>query len=128
MDLQKLAEYAYHVTIHNNNYHLHSYSHSTISREYYMALHRSLPLTSSNAIFQRGRLALTITAALSAYAFQATAAETSTNTAKGNTIVVTGNSTTNVVPESAWGPSPTIAAKHSATGTKTDTLIGSSAL
>ncbi len=88
-----------------------------------MALHRSLPLTSSNAIFQRGRLALTITAALSAYAFQATAAETSTNTAKGNTIVVTGNSTTNVVPESAWGPSPTIAAKHSATGTKTDTLI-----
>ncbi|GAB2944496.1 ferrichrome porin FhuA [Hafnia psychrotolerans] len=86
-----------------------------------MALHRSLSLISSNAIFPRGTLALTIAAALSAYAFQATAAETSANT--GNTIVVTGNSATNVVPESAWGPSPTIAAKHSATGTKTDTPI-----
>src|SRR5471032_1634138 len=88
-----------------------------------MALQRSLSLTASSGIFKRGTLAVTVAAALGSYAFQATAAETSTNTAKGDTIVVTGSSAANVAPETAWGPSPTIAAKHSATGTKTDTPL-----
>lgn len=38
------------------------------------------------------------------------------------TINVTANAG-NAPQESAWGPAPTIAAKHSATGTKTDTPI-----
>jgi len=88
-----------------------------------MAHQRTLSLTASKGSFQRGTLALTIAAALGTTAFQATAAETSNTPAKGDTIVVTGNAAANVAPESAWGPSPTIAAKHSATGTKTDTPI-----
>ena len=40
-----------------------------------------------------------------------------------DTVVVTANGGSNVAQESAWGPAPTIAAKHSATGTKTDTPI-----
>jgi len=88
-----------------------------------MAHQRTLSLTASKGSFQRGTLALTIAAALGTTAFQATAAETSTTPAKSDTIVVTGNAAANVAPESAWGPSPTIAAKHSATGTKTDTPI-----
>lgn len=39
------------------------------------------------------------------------------------TIVVSADSATGVEQENAWGPSPTIAAKKSATGTKTDTPI-----
>ncbi|WP_312243013.1 ferrichrome porin FhuA [Pantoea sp.] len=39
------------------------------------------------------------------------------------TMVVSADSATGVEQESAWGPSPTIAAKKSATGTKTDTPI-----
>src|SRR5471030_963020 len=84
-----------------------------------MALQRSLSLISSKGTFQRGTLALTIAAALGSYAFQANAA----STAKDETIVVTGSTSADVAPESAWGPAPTIAAKHSATGTKTDTPI-----
>ncbi len=84
-----------------------------------MALQRSLSLISSKGTFQRGTLALTIAAALGSYAFQANA----TTTAKDDTIVVTGTTSADVAPESAWGPAPTIAAKHSATGTKTDTPI-----
>ncbi|MGV8926044.1 MAG: ferrichrome porin FhuA [Ewingella sp.] len=84
-----------------------------------MSLQRSLSLISPKGTFQRGTLAFTIAAALSSYAFQANAA----SAAKDDTIVVSGSSTANVAPESAWGPSPTIAAKHSATGTKTDTPI-----
>ena len=37
--------------------------------------------------------------------------------------VVTGSMPAEWPQESAWGPAPTIAAKHSATGTKTDTPI-----
>jgi iron complex outermembrane receptor protein len=88
-----------------------------------MAHQRTLLLTASKGSFQRGTLALTIAAALGTTAFQATAAETSTPPAKSDTIVVTGNTASSVAPESAWGPSPTIAAKHSASGTKTDTPI-----
>jgi len=84
-----------------------------------MALQRSLSLISSKGTFQRGTLALTIAAALGSYAFQANAA----TAAKDDTIVVTGTTSADVAPESAWGPAPTIAAKHSATGTKTDTPI-----
>ncbi len=40
-----------------------------------------------------------------------------------DTVVVTGDSSNAAPQESAWGPSPTIAAKRSATGTKTDTPI-----
>ena len=40
-----------------------------------------------------------------------------------DTVVVTGDSTAAAPQESAWGPSPTIAAKRSATSTKTDTPI-----
>ncbi|ORM66745.1 ferrichrome porin FhuA [Pantoea rwandensis] len=40
-----------------------------------------------------------------------------------DTVVVTANGGSNVAQESAWGPAPTIAAKQSATGTKTDTPI-----
>jgi iron complex outermembrane receptor protein len=42
---------------------------------------------------------------------------------KNDTITVVGDSASNVVQESAWGPAPTIVAKQSATGTKTDTPI-----
>ncbi len=39
------------------------------------------------------------------------------------TVVVSANGGGAVAQENAWGPAPTIAAKHSATGTKTDTPI-----
>ncbi|GBU13864.1 ferrichrome outer membrane transporter [Enterobacterales bacterium] len=84
-----------------------------------MALQRSLSLTLSKRTFQRGTLALTIAAALGSYAFQANAA----STAKDDTIVVTGTTSADVAQESAWGPAPTIAAKQSASATKTDTPI-----
>jgi len=40
-----------------------------------------------------------------------------------DTVVVSADGGSGVVQEKAWGPSPTIAAKRSATGTKTDTPI-----
>lgn len=74
---------------------------------------------------QRGKLALTTFVALSSYAFQAIAAsETPLAPVKEDTITVMGTTDTkSVIRESAWGAAATIAAKQSATGTKTDTSI-----
>lgn len=47
----------------------------------------------------------------------------STQVLAEETVVVTADGGSGVAQESAWGPSPTIAAKQSATGTKTDTPI-----
>ncbi|MBU9838168.1 ferrichrome porin FhuA [Rahnella sp. L72c] len=84
-----------------------------------MVSQRSLSTSVRQGAFRRRTLALTIAAALSSAAFYAGAATTAP--AKEDTINVT--STTQVSTESAWGPSPTIAAKRSATATKTDTPI-----
>ena len=62
----------------------------------------------------RRPLSLMIALALSGMSASAFAAET---------LVVSADSATGVEQESAWGPSPTIAAKKSSTGTKTDTPI-----
>jgi len=74
-------------------------------------------------LFIPNKLALTVAAALAGFAFQASAAQTTANASKNDTITVVGDSASNVVQESAWGPAPTIVAKQSATGTKTDTPI-----
>ncbi|WAT00124.1 ferrichrome porin FhuA [Rouxiella chamberiensis] len=68
-------------------------------------------------------LALTIATTLAGITFQAVAAETAPSAPKNDTITVVGDGASNVAPESAWGPAPTIVAKHSATGTKTDTPL-----
>ncbi|RAU31498.1 ferrichrome porin FhuA [Pantoea sp. RIT413] len=62
----------------------------------------------------RRPLALFIALTLGTLSAQALAEET---------VVVTAADTGTVAQESAWGPAPTIAAKQSATGTKTDTPI-----
>ncbi|WP_157032674.1 ferrichrome porin FhuA [Erwinia typographi] len=59
------------------------------------------------------RLALLVAMALSSSVFAA----------GEETITVDANANSAAAQESAWGPAPTIAAKHSATGTKTDTPI-----
>ena len=84
-----------------------------------MAFQRSL--SSSKDVFTRRTLALTITATLSSTSFYAGAAVTAP--AKEDTINVTSSAAAEAAPESAWGPAATIAAKHSATGTKTDTPL-----
>ncbi|MFZ4833441.1 ferrichrome porin FhuA [Rouxiella sp. Mn2063] len=71
--------------------------------------------------FARGKLAITIAAAFSSFAFQAVAADSADTAKNGDTITVVGS--TPVAQESAWGPTATIAAKHSATATKTDTPL-----
>ena len=43
--------------------------------------------------------------------------------ANEQTLTVSADANSTAPQESAWGPAPTIAAKHSATGTKTDTPI-----
>lgn len=43
--------------------------------------------------------------------------------AQAETMVVSADGGSSVEAESAWGPAPTVAAKRSATGTKTDTPI-----
>ncbi len=73
--------------------------------------------------FIPNKLAFTVAAAMAGLAFQASAATTSTNATKSDTITVVGDNPANVAQESAWGPAPTIVAKHSASGTKTDTPI-----
>lgn len=65
------------------------------------------------------KLALFVAAAVGTVSVNSFAADTGT-TKKEDTITV---SATAVPAESAWGPSPTIAAKRSATATKTDTPI-----
>lgn len=84
-----------------------------------MASQCSLSNSVQKGAFKRRTLALTITAVLGSTAFYAGAATTAT--AKEDTINVTG--ATQASTESAWGPAPTIAAKRSATATKTDTAI-----
>ncbi|MBU9848370.1 ferrichrome porin FhuA [Rahnella ecdela] len=86
-----------------------------------MASQRSLSISVPKGAFKRRTLALTITAALGSSAFYAGAATTAP--AKEDTINVTASSASDAPQESAWGPAATIAAKHSATGTKTDTPL-----
>ena len=69
---------------------------------------------SARAATSRRPLALLISLTLGTLSTQALAEDT---------VVVTANGGNTVAQESAWGPAPTIAAKHSATGTKTDTPI-----
>ncbi|MXP60047.1 ferrichrome porin FhuA [Pantoea sp. Taur] len=69
---------------------------------------------SARAATSRRPLALMISLTLGTLSAQALAEDT---------VVVTANGGNTVAQESAWGPAPTIAAKHSATGTKTDTPI-----
>lgn len=69
---------------------------------------------SPRAVTTRRPLALLISLTLGTLSMQALAEDT---------VVVTADGGSGVAQESAWGPSPTIAAKHSATGTKTDTPI-----
>ncbi len=69
---------------------------------------------SARAATSRRPLALMISLTLGTLSAQALAEDT---------VVVTANGDNTVAQESAWGPAPTIAAKHSATGTKTDTPI-----
>lgn len=69
---------------------------------------------SARAVTSRRPLALLISLTLGTISAQALAEDT---------VVVTANGGNTVAQESAWGPAPTIAAKHSATGTKTDTPI-----
>ncbi|MDR3433663.1 MAG: ferrichrome porin FhuA [Rouxiella aceris] len=88
-----------------------------------MAFKRTLSVNNGPVNFKFHQLALTVAAAIGSLVFQASAATTSASAPKNDTITVVGDSTTNVAPESAWGPAPTIAAKQSATGTKTDTPI-----
>lgn len=88
-----------------------------------MAHKSTRSVNNCSALFIRNKVALTVALALTGSVFQASAEETTTSQAKSDTITVVGNSAINVAPESAWGPAPTIVAKHSATGTKTDTPI-----
>lgn len=88
-----------------------------------MAQMRAASVKNCSLIFNRNKLALTIAVAMSGLTFQAFAAETTPSAPKNDTITVVGDGASNVAPESAWGPAPTIVAKHSATGTKTDTPI-----
>lgn len=78
---------------------------------------RSLPgLPAKNPV---RKLALFVAAAMGTVSVNSFAADTGT-TKKEETITVSAAA---VPAESAWGPSPTIAAKRSATATKTDTPI-----
>lgn len=86
-----------------------------------MASQCSLSTSVQKGAFKRRTLALTLAAALGSAAFYASAATTAP--AKEDTINVTSSAMAEAAPESAWGPAATIAAKHSATGTKTDTPL-----
>ncbi|KQN49447.1 ferrichrome ABC transporter [Serratia sp. Leaf50] len=88
-----------------------------------MADMRTPSVNNCSAPFIRNKIALTVAAALTGFVFQAFAAETTASAPKNDTITVIGDASSNVAQESAWGPAPTIVAKHSATGTKTDTPI-----
>ncbi|EIC86444.1 ferrichrome porin FhuA [Serratia sp. M24T3] len=73
--------------------------------------------------FIPNKLALTVAAAMASFVFQASAVTTAISAPKNDTITVVGDAANNVAQESAWGPAATIVAKHSASGTKTDTPI-----
>lgn len=68
----------------------------------------SLPVNTS-----KRRLALLVAMTISSSAYAA----------NEQTLTVSADANSTAPQESAWGPAPTIAAKHSATGTKTDTPI-----
>jgi iron complex outermembrane receptor protein len=68
----------------------------------------SLPVNTS-----KRRLALLVAMTISSSAYAASE----------QTLTVSADANSTAPQESAWGPAPTIAAKHSATGTKTDTPI-----
>ncbi|MBN7123896.1 ferrichrome porin FhuA [Erwinia billingiae] len=68
----------------------------------------SLPVNTS-----KHRLALLVAMTISSSAYAA----------NEQTLTVSADANSSAPQESAWGPAPTIAAKHSATGTKTDTPI-----
>lgn len=68
----------------------------------------SLPVNTS-----KRRLALLVAMTISSSAYAA----------NEQTLTVSADANSSAPQESAWGPAPTIAAKHSATGTKTDTPI-----
>jgi iron complex outermembrane receptor protein len=68
----------------------------------------SLPVNTS-----KRRLALLVAMTISSSAYAA----------NEQTLTVSADANSTAPHESAWGPAPTIAAKHSATGTKTDTPI-----
>lgn len=71
--------------------------------------------------YSRTKVAVSIAASLGMWATFANAADTAEKNQADDTMVVTAGG--GVEQESAWGPSPTIAAKRSATATKTDTPI-----
>ncbi|PLR38548.1 ferrichrome porin FhuA [Chimaeribacter coloradensis] len=72
--------------------------------------------TPAQAAFPVGKVTLAIAVTLGTFALPALAAES------GDTITVVGSGP-DVAQESAWGPAATVAAKRSATGTKTDTPL-----
>ncbi|WP_205954090.1 ferrichrome porin FhuA [Pantoea stewartii] len=75
---------------------------------------RAFPFASPSGVFTRRPLALIIALVTSGASVMAYAEQT---------VVVSANGGGAVAQENAWGPAATIAAKHSATGTKTDTPI-----
>ncbi|HEJ9096905.1 ferrichrome porin FhuA [Serratia odorifera] len=80
--------------------------------------------SSSPAVFSRFPVrgaAIAIAAALGSFSLPSLAADSATSNGKEDTLTVVGSSS--APQESAWGPVGTYAAKHSATGTKTDTPL-----
>ncbi|MDV5138871.1 MULTISPECIES: ferrichrome porin FhuA [Yersiniaceae] len=73
------------------------------------------------AAFPLGKVTLAIAVTLGTFVLPATAAE-GDPAQTGDTITVVGSGP-DVAQESAWGPAATVAAKRSATGTKTDTPL-----
>ncbi|TBL86698.1 ferrichrome porin FhuA [Hafnia alvei] len=71
--------------------------------------------------YSRTKVAVSIAASLGMWASFANAADTTQKNQNDDTLVVTAGG--GVQQESAWGPAPTIAAKRSATATKTDTAL-----
>lgn len=81
---------------------------------------KRLPSAAKQSRSHVSGLAMTIAAALGTLAMPAFSADTK-SAAKEETLTVVGSSQSQQ--ENAWGPVGTYAAKHSATGTKTDTPI-----
>ncbi|CAI1170768.1 ferrichrome porin FhuA [Serratia liquefaciens] len=81
---------------------------------------KRLPSAAKQSRSHVNGLAMTIAAALGTLAMPAFSADTK-SAAKEETLTVVGSSQSQQ--ENAWGPVGTYAAKHSATGTKTDTPI-----
>lgn len=88
---------------------------------YYLSFARETNMTLPSFKYSRTKVAVSIAASLGMWATFANAADTAEKNQTDDTMVVTAGG--GVEQESAWGPSPTIAAKRSATATKTDTPI-----